>query len=120
MGPGSPRNPRVRRDSEILIADAVMLLDNVVAIAAAAHGSVLLITLGLVISIPLIMFSGQLVLGLLNRYPILVVLGGGLLGCRCKTRVGRLTVWQHRQLRLAQGHRDTGYRYGRTPLTTSR
>ena len=64
----------------ILIADAVMSLDNVVAIAAAAHGSVLLIALGLVISIPLIVFSSQLVLGLLNRFPILVVLGGGLLG----------------------------------------
>jgi YjbE family integral membrane protein len=64
----------------ILIADAVMSLDNVVAIAAAAHGSVLLITLGLVISIPLIVFGSQLVLGVLNRFPILVVLGGGLLG----------------------------------------
>lgn len=64
----------------ILIADAVMSLDNVVAIAAAAHGSVLLIALGLVISIPLIVFGSQLVLRVLNRFPILVVLGGGLLG----------------------------------------
>lgn len=64
----------------ILIADAVMSLDNVVAIAAAAHGSALLITLGLVISIPLIVFGSQLVLRVLNRFPILVVLGGGLLG----------------------------------------
>ena len=64
----------------ILIADAVMSLDNVVAIAAAAHGSVLLNTLGLVISIPLIVFGSQLVLRVLNRFPILVVLGGGLLG----------------------------------------
>lgn len=64
----------------ILIADAVMSLDNVVAIAAAAHGSALLIALGLVISIPLIVFGSQLVLRVLNRYAILVVLGGGLLG----------------------------------------
>jgi YjbE family integral membrane protein len=64
----------------ILIADAVMSLDNVVAIAAAAHGSALLITLGLAISIPLIVFSSQLVLGVLNRFSILVVLGGGLIG----------------------------------------
>ena len=64
----------------ILIADAVMSLDNVVAIAAAAHGSALLITLGLVISIPLIVMGSQLVLRVLNRFPILVVLGGGLLG----------------------------------------
>jgi YjbE family integral membrane protein len=64
----------------ILIADAVMSLDNVVAIAVAAHGSALLIALGLVISIPLIVFGSQLVLRVLNRFAILVVLGGGLLG----------------------------------------
>ncbi len=64
----------------IMIADAVMSLDNVVAIAAAAHGSMLLIVLGLLISIPLIVFGSQLVLRVLNRFPLLVVLGGGLLG----------------------------------------
>jgi YjbE family integral membrane protein len=64
----------------ILIADAVMSLDNVVAIAAAAHDSVMLITLGLLISIPLIVFGSQLMLRVLARYPILIVLGGGLLG----------------------------------------
>src|SRR6476646_5881908 len=64
----------------ILIADAVMSLDNVVAIAAAAHGSAILIALGLAISIPLIVFGSQIVLRFLNRFPILVVMGGGLLG----------------------------------------
>ncbi len=64
----------------IMIADAVMSLDNVVAIAAAAHGSMLLIVLGLLISIPLIVFGSQIVLRILNRFPILVMLGGGLLG----------------------------------------
>ncbi len=64
----------------ILIADAVMSLDNVVAIAAAAHGSTILIALGLIISIPLIVFGSQIVLRILNRMPILVVLGAGLLG----------------------------------------
>jgi YjbE family integral membrane protein len=64
----------------ILIADAVMSLDNVVAIAAAAHDSVLLIALGLLISIPLIVFGSQLMLKVLHRYPVLVMLGGGLLG----------------------------------------
>jgi predicted tellurium resistance membrane protein TerC len=57
-----------------------MSLDNVVAIAAAAHGSALLIAFGLAISIPLIVFGSQIVLRFLNRFPILVVLGGGLLG----------------------------------------
>jgi YjbE family integral membrane protein len=64
----------------ITIADAVMSLDNVVAIAAAAHGSVMLITLGLIISVPLIIFGSQLVLSILNRFPVLVIAGAGLLG----------------------------------------
>lgn len=64
----------------ITIADAVMSLDNVVAIAAAAQGSILLISLGLLISVPLIIFGSQLVLSILNRFPVLVVAGGGLLG----------------------------------------
>lgn len=64
----------------IILADAVMSLDNVVAIAAAAHGSTLLIVLGLLISVPLIIFGSQLVLKLLVRVPLLVTAGGGLLG----------------------------------------
>ena len=64
----------------ILVADAVMSLDNVVAIAAAAHGSVLLIALGLMISIPLIVFGSQVLLRVLSRFPILVMLGGALIG----------------------------------------
>lgn len=64
----------------IVLADAVMSLDNVVAIAAAAGGSTILIVLGLLISMPLIIFGSQLVLRLLGRYPILVFLGAGLLG----------------------------------------
>jgi len=64
----------------IVIADAVMSLDNVVAIAAVAKDSTLLIVLGLLISVPLIVFGSQLVLRFLLRFPLLVTLGGGLLG----------------------------------------
>jgi len=64
----------------IIIADAVMSLDNVLAIVGAAGGSTLLIVIGLVISVPLIVFGSQLVLKVLLRFPILVILGGGLLG----------------------------------------
>jgi YjbE family integral membrane protein len=64
----------------IIVADAVMSLDNVVAIAAVARDSVLLIALGLLISVPLIVFGSQLVLKYLLRFPLLVTLGGGLLG----------------------------------------
>jgi YjbE family integral membrane protein len=64
----------------IVIADAVMSLDNAIAIAAAAHGNVVLIVLGLVISIPLIIFGATLIMLLLNRFPIIVIAGGALLG----------------------------------------
>jgi YjbE family integral membrane protein len=64
----------------IVIADAVMSLDNAIAIAAAAHGNIVLIVLGLVISIPLIIFGATLIMLLLNRFPIIVIAGGALLG----------------------------------------
>lgn len=64
----------------IIIADAVMSLDNVIAIAAAAKGHILLIAIGLIISIPLIVFGSTMLLKVLQRFPILVTLGGGLLG----------------------------------------
>jgi YjbE family integral membrane protein len=64
----------------IAIADLVMSLDNVVAIAAAANGSWMLIIIGLGLSIPLIIFGAQLVILLLERYPWLVWAGAALLG----------------------------------------
>jgi len=64
----------------IVIADAVMSLDNAIAIAAAAHGDTVLIVLGLIISIPLIIFGATLIMLLLNRFPIIVLAGGALLG----------------------------------------
>lgn len=64
----------------IIIADAVMSLDNAIAIAAAAHGDTTLIVLGLIISIPLIIFGATLIMLLLNRFPIIVIAGGALLG----------------------------------------
>lgn len=64
----------------IIIADAVMSLDNAIAIAAAANGDTTLIILGLLISIPLIIFGATLIMMLLNRFPIIVIAGGALLG----------------------------------------
>lgn len=64
----------------ILVADVAMSLDNVVGIAAAAKGSALLLILGLAISIPLIVFSSAVLLRLMDRYPIIVVIGAALLG----------------------------------------
>jgi YjbE family integral membrane protein len=64
----------------VVIADAVMSLDNVIAIAAAARDSLLLLVIGLVISMPLIIFGSTLVLKVLERFPVLVIAGGALLG----------------------------------------
>ena len=64
----------------IALADMVMSLDNVIAIAAAARGSVALIVFGLVLSVPLIVFGATLIIRLLHRFPLLVWAGAGLLG----------------------------------------
>lgn len=64
----------------VAIADLVMSLDNVLAIAAAAKGNWTLIIFGLVISVPLIVFGATLVMYLLNKFPILVWAGAALLG----------------------------------------
>ena len=64
----------------ILIADLVMSLDNVIAVAAAAGGSLTLLILGLAISIPLVIFGSTLLLHLMERWPVIITIGGGLLG----------------------------------------
>ena len=64
----------------ILLADFVMSLDNVIAVAAAAGGNVLLLILGLAISIPLVVFCSTLMIKLMARFPIIVTLGAALIG----------------------------------------
>jgi len=64
----------------ILIADLVMSLDNVIAVAAAAKGDLLLLVLGLLISIPLVIFGSTLLMKVMERWPIIITIGGGLLG----------------------------------------
>ena len=64
----------------ILIADLVMSLDNVIAVAAAAQGDTTLLILGLAISIPLVIFGSTLMIKLMERFPIIVMLGAALIG----------------------------------------
>ncbi len=64
----------------ILIADLVMSLDNVIAVAAAAKGSMVLLILGLAISIPLVIFGSTLMIRLMERFPVIVTLGAALIG----------------------------------------
>jgi YjbE family integral membrane protein len=64
----------------VVVADIVMSLDNVVAVAAVAHGNWILLSLGLVISVPLIVVGAALITAIFERWPILVWGGAGLLG----------------------------------------
>jgi YjbE family integral membrane protein len=64
----------------IIIADLVMSLDNVLAVAGVAGGNYILIAIGLAISIPLIIWGSQLLMKLMNRFPIIVWAGAALLG----------------------------------------
>ena len=64
----------------IIVADLVMSLDNVVAVAAAAKGNLPLLVFGLVISIPIVIVGSQIIMKLIERFPVLVLAGGGLLG----------------------------------------
>ena len=64
----------------IVVADFVMSLDNVIAVAGAAHGSLVLLLFGLAVSIPLIVWASQLILRWMVRWPWIVLVGAGLLG----------------------------------------
>jgi YjbE family integral membrane protein len=64
----------------IVVADLVMSLDNVIAVAAAARDSVFLLIFGLALSIPLMVWASQLILRLMDRFPAIILAGGALLG----------------------------------------
>ena len=64
----------------ILVADLVMSLDNVLAVAAAANGNLPLLVIGLVVSVPLITFGSALLLKVMDRFPVIIMLGAALLG----------------------------------------
>ena len=64
----------------ILIADLVMSMDNVIAVAAAAGGSFVLLVLGLAISIPLVIFGATLLVKAMERFPVIITLGAALIG----------------------------------------
>ena len=64
----------------VIIADLVMSIDNVLGVAAAAKGSLPLLVFGLVVSIPLVIAGSQIIMKLIERFPFLILAGGGLLG----------------------------------------
>lgn len=63
----------------IIIADTVMGLDNVLAVAGAAHGSFLLVILGLLVSVPIVIWGSTLILKWIDRFPVIIYIGSGVL-----------------------------------------
>ena len=64
----------------IIVADAVMSLDNVLAVAAAAHGDLTLVVFGIALSLPLVVWGSGLLSTLMNRFEWIIWIGGGILG----------------------------------------
>jgi YjbE family integral membrane protein len=63
----------------VIIADALMGLDNVLAVAGASHGNMLLVVIGLLISVPVVMWGSTIILKWIDRYPVIVTIGAGIL-----------------------------------------
>ena len=64
----------------VIVADLVMSLDNVIAVAGAAHGDITLVVFGILVSVPIIVWGSRFVLKLMDRFPVVITLGGALLG----------------------------------------
>ncbi len=63
----------------VIVADAVMGLDNVLAVAGASHGSYLMVVLGLIISIPIMVFGSTIIIKLMERFPFIIPLGAAVI-----------------------------------------
>lgn len=63
----------------IIMADVVMGVDNIIAIAGAAHGNIMLVVVGLLISVPIIMWGSTIILKFMEKYPLIVYIGAGIL-----------------------------------------
>jgi len=85
----------------IMLADAAMSLDNVIAVAAAAHGDFVLVTFGIALSLPLVVWGSGLLARLMNRWPAIIWMGGGVLGWVAGEMIVREVV--HRWLGEANG-----------------
>lgn len=64
----------------ILVADLVMSVDNVLAVAAAANGDIVLLSIGLLLSIPLVIFGASMLMTLMQRFPLVITLGAAMIG----------------------------------------
>lgn len=78
----------------IVVADMVMGLDNVLAVAGAAHGNYLLVVLGLAISVPIVVWGSTLVLHWVERYPVVVYIGAGVLAWTAAKMIASAPPWK--------------------------
>jgi YjbE family integral membrane protein len=81
-GHGNVRHGATLREAVwiIILADVIMSLDNVLAVAAAAHGDFVLVAFGIGLSIPIVIWGSGLLARLMNRWPAIIWVGGGVLG----------------------------------------
>ncbi|MDH3208916.1 MAG: TerC family protein [Burkholderiaceae bacterium] len=90
----------------IVVAGMATSVDNVLSVGGAAQGSMLLVVIGLLISIPIVVWGSKLVLQLINRFPVIIVLGAGVLGWTAARMIATeslIKAWfeQHHWARLA-------------------
>lgn len=71
----------------IVVADLVMGFDNVIAVAGAAHGNILLVMAGLLVSIPIIIWGSKIILMLMERFKIIIYIGAGILAYTAGTMI---------------------------------
>ncbi|MBD8067519.1 TerC family protein [Bacillus sp. PS06] len=86
----------------IVIADLVMGLDNVIAVAGAAHGRIHLVVLGLIVSIPIIIWGSKLILFIMERFPIFIYAGAAILAYTA----GKMIVHEERLSHLSNQYED--------------
>ncbi|MDF0727925.1 TerC family protein [Cytobacillus sp. S13-E01] len=86
----------------IVIADLVMGIDNVIAVAGAAHGNFRLVILGLIISIPIIIWGSKLILIVMERFPVFIYIGAGILAYTA----GKMMISEERLHYLYESYRQ--------------
>lgn len=84
----------------IVFADILMGMDNVIAVAGAANGQTLLVIIGLLISIPIMIWGSSLILKILDRYPALIYIGGGMLAYTA----GKMIINEHKLAPIFHTH----------------
>lgn len=78
----------------IVIADLIMGIDNVIAVAGAAHGDMTLVMIGLVVSVPVIIWGSKLILKMFDRYPFIIYIGAAILAYTAAKMISHEQVFQ--------------------------